>query len=248
MQDDLLQQVSASDKDRYLSLLYAPAGVRFQLAALYAFNSQLDKVRHQVTEHQIGAIRLQWWREALERAIAGDPVDHPLVKDLALAVAQAGVPVEGLHALIDAHETMLFQEQPATLEDLERHLGQSSSMLMQLAIMILGGSAPETAGLAGVAYGLARLLHGSPRWFVPRQMQDELGNEVALNTLVAHARRRLFEARKTQFENGLLPALLPAATVPHYLRAVEARPDAPRPVSTLRRQAAIWWAARKNAF
>lgn len=248
MSDDLLQQVSISDKDRYLGLLYAPAEVRPQLATLFAFNIELEKVRHQVTEAQMGAIRLQWWREALDQSLAGGPVDHPLVQKLAAAVAQTGVPVEGLHALIDAHETALFQEQPETLEDLERHLGQSSSMLMQLAIMMLGGSAPETAGLAGVAYGLTRLLHGSPRWFVPKQMHDELGSEVALNTLVAHARRRLLEARKSLYAPHLLPALLPAATVPHYLKAVEASPEAPRPVTVLRRQAAIWWAGRKNTF
>jgi phytoene/squalene synthetase len=150
--------------------------------------------------------------------------------------------------MIDAREQAIHRDTPETLEALEAHLGQSSSMLMQLAVLVLGGSAPDAAGLAGVAYGLARLLHGSQRWFVPAAMREELGDEVALNTLAGHAQRRLIEARKQPFDRALLPAFLAAATVPAYLSAVARNMQRPPPVSPLRRQAAIWWAARHNRF
>jgi phytoene synthase len=248
MTSDPISELPQADKDRYISLLFAPSASRPKLAALYLFNAELERIPKLVSEPQLGAIRLQWWREAVDAIYNGDAPEHPLVQSLAPVIRESGIPVEGLLALVDAHEAALYREVPETLEDLERHLGQSSSMLMQLAVMVLGGSAPETAGLAGVAYGLARLLHQSPRWFVPADMLGDLGKEVALNTLARHAHRRLLEARKTAFATDLLPAFLVAATVPAYLSAVGKNPDGPGTVSPLRRQLAIWWAARRNRF
>lgn len=248
MHSELLAELSRLDKDRYLSLLFAPAVARSHLAALYLFQAELDKIGRQVSEPQIGSIRMQWWRETLETIYAGGTSEHPVARALTPVIRESGMPQDGLLALVEAQERALHRETPDTLEELERHLGQSSSMLMQLAVLVLGGSAPETAGLAGVAYGLARLLHQSHRWFVPAAMREELGDEVALNTLAGHAQRRLLEARRTAYAQQLLPAFLVAATVPAYLAAVKKSPTAPPPVSQLRRQLAIWWVARRSRF
>ena len=248
MSDDILTELATHDKDRYLCTLYAPPAKRQALGALYLFQAELQRIERQVSEPQIGSIRLQWWREALTTMGHGHTPEHPLAVKLMQVVHDFGLPTEGLQSLIDAQEQSLHQETPVTLEDLERHLGQSSSMLMQLAVLVLGGSAPETAGLAGVSYGLARLLQGSGRWFVPTAMREELGDEVAINTLAGHAKRRLLEARRTAFAPELLPAFLVAATVPVYLAAVNRNLSSPGPVSQFRRQGAIWWAARNNRF
>lgn len=248
MPDTRLAELAEADKDRYLGTLYAPAAFRPALATLYLFKAELARIEQRVSEPHIGSIRLQWWREVITSMSEGDVPDHPLASALAAVKREYRLPTEGLLSLVDAQEQSIHRETPDTLEGLERHLGQSSSMLMQLAVMVLGGSAPETAGLAGVSYGLARMLHASDRWFVPQAMRDEQGDEVALNTLVGHAQRRLLEARKTSFESQLLPAFLMAATVPSYLAAVNRNPNAPSPVPQFRRQLAIWWSARRNGF
>ena len=59
-------QVRRQDRERYLTALFAPAGRREDLFALYAFNLEVAKTAEVVSEAMVGRIRLQWWREAIE--------------------------------------------------------------------------------------------------------------------------------------------------------------------------------------
>ena len=74
----------AADPDRAIATLFAPAEARDDLFALIAFNAELARIADQVTEPGLGAIRLQWWREAIERAGAGETSGHPAHHHLAL--------------------------------------------------------------------------------------------------------------------------------------------------------------------
>jgi phytoene synthase len=64
--------VRAADKDRFLATLFAPANRRGALFALYAFNVEVARVREVAREPMAGEIRLQWWRDALERPGSGE--------------------------------------------------------------------------------------------------------------------------------------------------------------------------------
>ena len=67
------------DRDRFQTALFAPAERREALLALYAFNYEIGRVRETVTEPMLGQIRLQWWREVVAAAFAGEPPRHHLV-------------------------------------------------------------------------------------------------------------------------------------------------------------------------
>src|SRR5260221_13305714 len=69
-----LAQLAKQDRDRYLTVLAAPAGQRDALAVLAAFNLELAKVADTVSEQMLGLIRLHWWREVLGEIAAGGPV------------------------------------------------------------------------------------------------------------------------------------------------------------------------------
>ena len=56
-----------ADPDRAIAALFAPPDTRDDLFALFAFNAELARIADQVTEPGLGAIRLQWWREGIER-------------------------------------------------------------------------------------------------------------------------------------------------------------------------------------
>src|ERR1700720_1226840 len=84
--------VRRHDRDRYQTALFAPAGRREALLALYAFNYEIARVRESVTEPMLGLIRLQWWREVLDAAYAGAPPrQHPVVLPLAAAIRDFGL-------------------------------------------------------------------------------------------------------------------------------------------------------------
>jgi len=56
--------------------------------ALYAFNYEVARVRESVSEPMLGQIRLQWWRENIAAAFAGEaPRDHPIVAALTATIA-----------------------------------------------------------------------------------------------------------------------------------------------------------------
>jgi len=70
-------QVRASDKDRFLATLFAPADKRGPLFALYAFNLEIAGVRDRVREPMAGEIRLQWWRDVLTGERVSEAAANP---------------------------------------------------------------------------------------------------------------------------------------------------------------------------
>ncbi|MFT3986368.1 phytoene/squalene synthase family protein [Aestuariivirga sp.] len=220
--------VRAGDRDRYLSTLFAPDEKRNPLLALYAFAVEVARIPSLVSEPQIGLIRLQWWHEAIEAPATGHPV--------AEALATLGLPKAPLHALVMAHEAELYREPFSSVTALETYLGETDSAMIQLAAMILAGDGArrcaDAAGLGGVAFGLARMLHDPKRAALLPQGFDAK----------AHAIKRLTEARAAAGNSpaAALPAFLPVSLTDLYLRA--------RPPSALRRQFTLWNAARRERF
>src|SRR6202045_4412867 len=60
--------VRRHDRDRFQTVLFAPAARREALFALYAFNYEIARVRESVTEPMLGRLRLEWWREIIAAA------------------------------------------------------------------------------------------------------------------------------------------------------------------------------------
>lgn len=143
-------RVKRVDEDRWLSSRYAPQAERRKLIALYAFAYELARVRTVVTEPTLGAIRFQWWRDALDEIAKGlAPRQHDVVR----AVAEVRLPREELIQLIDGYE--------ASFEASDRSL-EPEGRLIRLACAILDEAATslwsEQAQRLGTIYAMARRL------------------------------------------------------------------------------------------
>jgi phytoene synthase len=235
--------VRAGDKDRYLASLFAPDERRSGLLALYAFNIEIARIRETVSEVMLGEIRLKWWHDAIEGLYAGARVGHPVIEALAPLISEADLPKQALLNMIAARQFDLYDDPMPSLTALEGYLGETSSMLIQLAVMILArGQAPplaDASGLAGVAMGITGLLRSLPlarargQCYIPNEMLERHGLspahllaarnpeaiEVALAELRAHAARRLAEARAKvkAITPEVYPAYLPASLTSLYL-------------------------------
>lgn len=245
--DHCLELIRAADKDRFLACLFAPDDTRPHLAALYAFNLEVARIRESVSEPMLGEIRLQWWHDTIEALAAGGSASHPVAAALGDAMRAASLPKEPLLGLIAARRFDLYDDPMPSLNDLEGYLGETSSMLIQLACNLLAGpedgrACAEAAGLAGVAYGLTGLLRSLPihrargQCYVPREMLEAEGSSVShliagrhepgvlrtIDRLAAHARRRLAEARAAAkgLPRAVLPAFLPVSLTDGYLKAL----------------------------
>ena len=154
------------DPDRYASALFAPRPAREPLCALYAFNVELARSAEQVSEPQLGEIRLQWWRDALERATAGEATGHPVADAVGSAVRRYALSRDSLAGLIDARSfdvSVKIMPDAAALDD---YLCKTAGAIFRLAAEV---AAPHrTAGIepavraAGIAYGLTGLMRALP--------------------------------------------------------------------------------------
>lgn len=137
-------QVRRLDNDRFLATLFAPAGPREALFALYAFNLEVARIPEMVSEPLLGAIRLQWWREAIDAIFAGAPPRHVAAAGLADAVRRFGLGRVHFDRLLDARALDLAEQPPADLAALVAYADGSCAALVHLALEALGaaGTAP----------------------------------------------------------------------------------------------------------
>jgi len=182
--------VRDGDKDRFLASLFAPAVQRRKLFALYAFNLETARVRAMVREPMAGAIRLQWWRDALTGERPGEAAASPVAAALGAALSETAADRAPLIDLIEQRRAELFGEAAASVE----------AHVFLTAARLLGGDGealPVAALDAGLAYDLSR---------DPAQH--------------AHAREHYarFRAAVSQFPPAVIPAFLPAALVPLRLK------------------------------
>jgi 15-cis-phytoene synthase len=154
--------VQAHDRPRYYATLYAPPVARPHLFALYAFAAEVARAPDAVREPMLGEIRLQWWREAVERLGEGGAGETPVLAALGEAIRAASLPIPPLVDLVEARRADLYADPQPTRDALEGFLGETESAVFQLASLVLGGglAAADASGHAGVAYGLARRLAG----------------------------------------------------------------------------------------
>ncbi|MCF4164440.1 squalene/phytoene synthase family protein [Zavarzinia compransoris] len=236
--------VRIHDPDRFLAAMFAPAGRRGDLFALYAFNFEVARVREIVSDAMIGQLRLQWWRDALDEVALGRPPrQHEVVLPLAQAIARHDLPMAMFERLLDARELDLDDQPPPDLAALRRYLDGTSGTLIELALRVLGveaGAGAAVAHAAGVGFGLAGILRalpfhaGADRHYLPADLMARHGVErsalaagrggpalAALSAEIAdHARRHLDEARRLSRDlpRGAVAALLPATVARGWLK------------------------------
>lgn len=240
------QIAKAGDPDRYAAALFAASDARDDLFALYAFNVELARIAEEVSEPQLGLIRLQWWRDTLERALAGEAAGHPVADAFGLAIRRHDIPLERVSPLIDARAFDIEKSAMADRQSLENYLRDTTGTLFALAAGMLGGDrkAAERAALpAALAYGLAGLMRALPlhamagRIYLPADLLERHGITwvtvasgdgdealaAVLDALRARAKSALGEALPllASLDARARAAFLPLALVNPYLESLE---------------------------
>jgi phytoene synthase len=94
-------EVKARDRDRYLSVLYAPEAARAGMMAVHGLDLEMAQIVASTSEPMLGEIRLAWWRDALIALDSGVVPAHPLLQLLANEVLARGVAGADLAELED---------------------------------------------------------------------------------------------------------------------------------------------------
>ena len=164
--DETVRRIARSgDPDRALAALFAPREARADLLALCASNVELARIGEQVSEPHLGVIRLQWWRDAIDRAASGEALGHPVADAIGATLRRCRLSRRRIEAMIDAREFDVTIRIMPDRPSLDTYLESTAGALFALGAECLGarGGPLETAAReAGVAYGLTGLMRALP--------------------------------------------------------------------------------------
>ena len=184
--DTFADTLRREDPARYLASLFAPAPVRANLWALYAFNAEIARIPASVSEAVIGEMRLAWAREALADLYARPPRvrRHPVYEALAILRDQPGAPDEALLAgLVEARNADLGEGAFPDAAERDAYIDRTAGTLMRAGARLCApdwqpGEEAERALTAAVRlWGYTGLLRDFARLCAagrPPVTQDEL--------------------------------------------------------------------------
>lgn len=157
-------QARLFDYDRYLCSLFAPQNKQAYLWAILAFHSEIAEIKNKIQEPMMGQIRLQWWRDRLNQYPNWQTTPHPVLTELAPAIAASQLPLALFHQLIDAHETD-FDPHPFPDDQAFKNDSRETNLpvLKLLAqILKLDDSGPDFLDSLALAWGMINLWRSIP--------------------------------------------------------------------------------------
>ncbi len=244
-----LQFLRQNDFDRYLAVLYAPEDKRPALAALYAFNAEVARIRDVVHDALPGEVRLQWWRDLINGTEHGAVTGNPVAALLLKAIGEYQLPRSVFDAYCEARIFDLYNDPMPSRNDLEGYCGETACAILQMAVMILDAdaakSSAELSGHAGVAQAVSGLLRLMPlhrrrgQVYVPEDMLQAVGvtteqfikgdDKAAMQRVVAVvtalAREHYAAFEKQPMPASLKAAYLPVRLVPLVLKRAERKAE-----------------------
>lgn len=189
-----LDMLRRYDTPSSLLLPYIPRHARDAYIALRAFNIDVARTADTTSTPTIGAMRLQFQRDAATKSLAGTPPKQPIAILLAEAAAQLSDATDGkakfskswLMRLIDTREKYLDNRPFPTLESLESYAENTYSTLLYLTLQALpmaSITADHVASHIGKASGIAAVLRGLPLLAFPgppnaHSNQGQFGGDV----------------------------------------------------------------------
>ncbi len=235
-----LNLVRKRDYERYLATLLLPHRVRRAAFAVRALNVELASVKESVSQIVIGKMRMKFWRDAF--ADENKVPDHPVAKEVVVAVRGHDLGQDLLLKMIDARESRLEEKAFDSLDAVDDH---SRATFGAVNVLIaeclkedgakLNGHVRHCANQLGQAEGLVTLIRSLPfhaaqkRCLYPTELliqsgvfdvnQDKSELKTVTEMVAARAQDRLENCRfRAKYLNAdEKAAMLPAVNVDAFL-------------------------------
>ena len=154
------EKAAASGSSFYYAFLFLPPERREAITAFYAFCREVDDVVDEVSDPQVAATKLAWWRQEVARAFAGQP-SHPAMQALMPCAARYGIRVDHLNAVIEGCQTDLEQTRFLDFPALQRYCHLVAGVVGEVAAAIFGQTDARTTDYAhrlGLAMQLTNII------------------------------------------------------------------------------------------
>ncbi|KAL4785619.1 Squalene/phytoene synthase [Aspergillus varians] len=180
-----LNLLAKYDRPSYTLSTFIPRQTQPAYIALRALNSTLSLIPDTTSSYTIGLMRLQFWRDAITKTLAGSPPKEPIAILLASAIedlhhrsgGKAKLSKNWLNRMINAREQTLTNDPYPNLEALESYAESTYSTLFYLTLSALpmaSVTADHVASHIGKAVGIAAVLRGLPIVAFPQQVQQAM--------------------------------------------------------------------------
>ncbi|XP_029447597.1 NADH dehydrogenase (ubiquinone) complex I, assembly factor 6 isoform X1 [Rhinatrema bivittatum] len=160
-----LHLVRTRDHEGFLSSLLLPAESRSAALALRAFNVELAQVKDLVSQKEIGLMRMQFWKDAVEDMYRDNPPPQPVAMELWKAIKKHNLTKRWLVRMIEEREKNLDDRAYRSMQDLETYAENTQSSLLYLTLETLGVKdihADHAASHIGKAQGIITCLRAVP--------------------------------------------------------------------------------------
>ena len=150
----------ASGSSFYYAFMFLAPPRRAAITAFYAFCREVDDVVDEVTDPQVAARTLAWWRSEVAQAFAGRP-SHPVMQALMPWTHEFGIEPDHLQAIISGCQTDLDQNRFLDFPALERYCHLVAGVVGEVASSIFGRTQAQTITYAhrlGLAMQLTNII------------------------------------------------------------------------------------------
>jgi phytoene synthase len=154
------ERAASSGSSFYYSFAFLSAQRRRAITALYAFCREVDDVVDDSTDDGLARVRLDWWREEVERLYAGRP-QHPVTRALAPHLSDYAIERARLLEIVDGMQMDLEQNRYLDFEGLRLYCHRVAGVVGMLAANIFGARRESTSRYAeelGVALQLTNII------------------------------------------------------------------------------------------
>lgn len=147
----------------YFATRFFDKSVRKSVHALYAFVRVPDEWVDTIGDKDVARLqkRLDDYENALHMAVAGNQVEHPVLRAFADTVHRHQIPLTLVNDFLNAMRMDLTQTRYETFDDLQRYMWGSASVVGIMMCHILGATQPEAldrAATMGTAMQLTNFL------------------------------------------------------------------------------------------
>jgi phytoene synthase len=260
--DELVRRV---DEDRWLAARFAEPPVRERLNTLYAVVYEIARIPESVREPALGAIRLQWWRDAVDAIYGGGNVARfPAAEGLAEVAREASLERQVIDEMIDARAKDLEERPFVTWPEFEAYVDATAGSVIRLAARVCAPDLVQTRQHvelfrnAGRVWGYTGLVRALPLWterrrtFFPQKLLDHVhltpatlfdggtthATSAACRAVLERAVAAHREVRRLAYgaPKEFFPAFGYVALVNDYMRALDRPYDGVARVPLFRRQ------------
>ena len=154
------ERTAKSGSSFYYSFLLLPPERRRAIMAFYAFCREVDDVVDETADSAVAAVKLNWWRQEVQRIAEGQP-EHPVGQALQAVSRQFNIPRELLLEIIDGMEMDLTQSRYLDFKGLQLYCYRVASVVGLIAAEIFGYQDRQTQKYAhdlGIAFQLTNII------------------------------------------------------------------------------------------